>query len=101
MAYCETCDREFLGSLPITTHRAAHRRRGEVCVIRYNDLTRRLHDYRTAKEGQITPVVLSKRYSDGWHGWRCPHCGDPTSMPWIEPGAVYMCRKCNEPVEVF
>ena len=42
--YCVTCDEEY-HHLGIMSHRAAHRRRKEKCVIEYSDGRTLTHDF--------------------------------------------------------
>jgi hypothetical protein len=42
--YCHTCERD-IHHLGIMSHRAAHRRKNEVCVIEYSDGRTIKHDF--------------------------------------------------------
>ena len=50
ICYCETCDKLY-NSLGIARHRAMHRDKKELCVIKYSGGETYEHDYREKKSG--------------------------------------------------
>ena len=54
LCYCYNCDRWF-HYFGIATHRATHKRRGEICKINYTDGITRVHDFRRTHEQKRNP----------------------------------------------